>query len=208
MCLGCFQCRLQQYSENSHKWVEASQWVSLSFYETVDSQLSAMNCGICLSVLLCTCMCVCDGRACCCVVVLWWGVHHWACLFWCAAFLLLSTSQGLRGTQGGVHTTGPRWAELVTPIVSQQTHPFGVLLSLHCHPASQHGPADEASRPDARLFCSPRSLASRRRWLQSRCTCCCKGKMDVSMLLSLSKAWCWHNNLPPTSTNYVWHIVF
>lgn len=68
-------------------------------------------------------------------VVEW--VHHWACLFWCAAFLLLSISQGLGGTQRG-HMTGPCKAELVTPIVPQQTHPFGVLLCLHCKRTPQY----------------------------------------------------------------------
>lgn len=53
---------------------------------------------------------------------------------------------GLRGNQGG-HMTGPCRAELVGPIVLQQTHHFGVLLSPHCQPPPQHD-GGHGSGPD------------------------------------------------------------
>lgn len=98
---------------------------------------------MCLYVQMFAC-----GGICCCVVVEW--AHRWACLFWCGGFLLLSISQGLRGTQGG-HMTGPSKAELVTPIVPQQTHHFGVLLSPRCQPTPQHD-GRHGSEPDVPSF--------------------------------------------------------
>lgn len=88
----------------------------------------------------------CYSGLCCCVVVEW--VHRWACLFCCAGFLPLSISQGLRGTQGVA--SGPCKAELVTPIVPQQAHPFSILLSLHCQPTPQHG-SRHGNKPDVPL---------------------------------------------------------
>ena len=85
----------------------------------------------------------------------WEWVHRWACLFCCAGFLLLSISQGLRGTQGkgGGHMTGPCKAELVTPIVPQQIHLFWrpSVSSLSAHSSarySRHGGEPDVPLPD------------------------------------------------------------
>lgn len=154
---------------------------------------------------MCRCSCVqVSGTAAVagCVVVEW--VHRWACLFWCAGFLLLSISQALGGTQEA-HMTGPCKAELVTPIVPQQIHPFGVLLSLHCQPTPQHS-SRHGDEPDVP---SPYSLAaldpSHFRASDCRAGAHVATRAKWTFLHSfLSKALCWHNNLPPTSTYYVW----
>lgn len=54
-----------------------------------------------------------------------------------------------RGHEGG-RMTGPRRAEQVTPILPQQTHPFAVRLSPHCHAARRHG-SRHVGEPDAAL---------------------------------------------------------
>lgn len=58
----------------------------------------------------------------------------------CSGIVVSCLSAFCRGPQGiqGAHMTGPCRAELVAPIVLQQTHHFGVLLSPHCQPPPQH----------------------------------------------------------------------
>lgn len=120
------------------------------------------------------CACVrnsCDGGICCCGVGVPLGLSVLVCCFPAAQHFI-----GPQGDTGG-HMTGPCKAELVSPIVLQQTHPFGVLLSLHCHSTPQHGisPSINPDVPYEFHFISE---------LQSRCTCCHKGKMDISAHLS------------------------
>lgn len=150
MCLIADYCNRVKTPTNDRKHLSGFQFIlgdlQWSSFSAKQYELWRFYCSnqsgrfpMCPYVQMFMCACVrngCGGGICCCVVVEW--VHRWACLFWCAGFLLLSISQGLGGTQGG-HMTGPCKAELVTPVVPQQTHPFGVLLSLHCQPTPQHG---------------------------------------------------------------------
>lgn len=89
--------------------------------------------------------------------------------------LPLSRCSAFRRASGGHggHMIGPRQAELDAPIVLQQTHPFGVRLSLHCQATPQHGSVS------SRMFCVG-FISFQSRWRQNWCTCCRKGKMDIS----------------------------
>lgn len=115
-----------------------------------------MNCEVCIAAmqqlvfLLCSCMCRCYV-----IYVIYYDmssmavmVRQVAVLLWsgcttgsvCSGVLVSCCSAFPRASGGhrGVHMTGPCKAELDTPIVPQQIHPFGVLLSLHCQPTPQH----------------------------------------------------------------------
>lgn len=130
-----------------------------------------MNCGIVYVFVCAMLLCCCGQRA-------PLGLSVLLCCFPAAQHF--TGPQG-GGAQGGLRTSGPRRAELVAPIVPQQTHPFGVLLSLHCQRGPQMSRRARCASPPR--SCSSGSLALQRRRLQGRCTCCYKGKMDISALL-------------------------
>lgn len=135
------------------------------------------------------------------VVLLWSGCTAGPV---CSAVLVSCRSAFPRASGGhrGLHLTGPCKAELVTPIVPQQAHPFSVLLSLHCHPTPQYS-SRHGDEPDVPLPVNGiRSLTLRAGDCRAGAHVTTRAKWTF-LHSFLSKALCWHNNLPPTSTYYV-----
>lgn len=155
---------------------------------------------------MCRCLYVhvkssCGGICCCCsCVVVVDLAHRWACLFWCGGFLLLSISQGPQGDIGGGHGD---WA-----MQSWASH-------------SYRSTADTSFWRPSVSSLSAHSSAWQQTWQQAGCSLFvlvssfragdCRAGAYVATRAKwtflhhfLSKALCWHNNLPPKRTYYVW----
>lgn len=128
-------------------------------------------------------------------------MHHWAWLFWCAAFLLLSTLRGLGGIwvqKEEEGAWGVKWG--VYDWDGQKLH--SSLLTFH----SRHAPSASfclfvvirVLRPltnvclhrvlQIYIFRPGAHVTTRANW--------------TSLCSFLSRALCWHNTLPPTAMCY------
>lgn len=129
------------------------------------------------------------------VVVQW--AYRWACLFWCAAFLLLSISQGLRGTRGTYDWAMQSWASLSYRSATDTSLRRPSVSSLSSHSSARQQSQHQAGCSMLLSFhfrvgdCRAGAhITTRAKW--------------TFLHAFLSKSLCWHAYLPPTRRYYVW----
>lgn len=129
----------------------------------------------------------CHSGICCCGVGAPLGLSVLLCCF--PAAQRFTGPPGDTGGRG--HMTGPCEAELVTPTVPQQAHPFGILLSVRCHPTPQRS-SRSAIEPD--VPCLFHFILKR---VTGRAGARVATRAKWTFLCSfLSRTLCWQNCLP------------